>query len=299
MARNQINPSGSVTTSPAVAALGSPSATNSVAGWLERARGAIPQYERDVKRAEWMFRRMEAFSRVHGERLALIRLEDVLAYLETLTRRGENEWQVGQALDSICILLSFGCGRHNVRMSEVREQWLVHRDRLMNAAVPAGARDQMFEMPITHPPGSILDRLARRTRLLHYARRTELAYCGWWKRFVEFSRPVAEDVLGDVEAGRFLEHMAVERRVSASTQSQALNAVVFVFKEVLGRPLGTLEMARAKPSKRLPVVLTRDEVSRLLAELSGTYSLIGRLLYGSGLRLLECLRLRVKDVEFH
>ncbi len=88
----------------------------------------------------------------------------------------------------------------------------------------------------------------------------------------------------------------MERHVSASTQNQPLNALVFIFKEILGRPLGELEMHRAQRTKRLPCVLTREEVALVLKELPGTYHLIGQLLYGAGLRLLECLRLRVKDV---
>ena len=95
--------------------------------WLQRGRDAIPQYERDATRAEWLFRKMESFARLHGERLSVIRLADVLAHLESLTRRGHKEWQVMQSLDAICILLRFGCGRENVRFSEVREHWLQHR----------------------------------------------------------------------------------------------------------------------------------------------------------------------------
>jgi hypothetical protein len=98
--------------------------------WLRRAESALPQYERDEKRASWMFQRMVAFARVHRERLARVTRHDVLSYLETLARRGEQDWQVTQALDAICILLSHGCGRLNVRISEVRELWLEHRLQL-------------------------------------------------------------------------------------------------------------------------------------------------------------------------
>jgi integron integrase len=135
-------------------------------------------------------------------------------------------------------------------------------------------------------------------RLLRYARRTEKAYRQWWERFSAFGRPKSEEELSPDDAGRFLEHLAVERNVSASTQGQALSALVFVFQEILGRPVGALSMTRSAPSRHLPVVLTRAEVARVLAEMSGSYQLIGRLLYGSGLRLMECLRLRVKDIDF-
>lgn len=113
-----------------------------------------------------------------------------------------------------------------------------------------------------------------------------------------FCSPRGDESLSPDDAGRFLEHLAVERNVSASTQGQALSALVFVFQEILGRPVGVLSMTRSAPSQHLPVVLTREEVARVLTEMSGTYRLIGRLLYGSGLRLMECLRLRVKDLDF-
>lgn len=272
--------------------------SKSVDQWLEKAQRAIPQYERDAKRQDWMFQRMVAFARVNGERLATLRLADVLRYLETLTRRGEKDWQVMQALDAICLLLSFGCGRLNVRMPEVREQWLEHRMTLVPGGSAAAKLASEFDSPLPSPSGTIADRLSRRLRLLHYARRTEEAYVNWWRRFVGFCSAREEGSLSPDDAGRFLEYLAVERRVSASTQGQALSALVFVFKEILGTPVGALEMTRAARSKHLPVVLTRDEVAAILAELSDTYGLISRLLYGSGLRLLECLRLRVKDIDF-
>ena len=283
-----------------------------VDAWLSRAQQVIPQYERDEKRRDWMYQRMVSFARVHGKRLATLRLAEVLKYLETLTRRGQKDWQVMQALDSICILLSFGCGRHNVLLPQVREQWFEHRATLVDGGSeafgsggsvrPSPSADASgrveFGSPLPPASGSILDRLSRRVRLLHYSRRTEEAYVGWWRRFVAFASPTSEGSLGPDEAGRFLEHLAVDRKVSASTQNQALNALVFVFKEILGTPLGHLEMTRAQRAKRLPLVLTREEVMAILAELPGTYGLIGRLLYGSGLRLLDCLRLRVKDIDF-
>lgn len=269
-----------------------------VQGWLAKAQSVIPQYERDSKRQDWMFQRMIAFARVHRERLATLRLADVLDYLTTLTRRGEKDWQVMQALDSICLLLSFGCGRQNVRIPEVRERWLEHRMTLIPGGSEGARLASEFDSPLPPAKGSIGDRLSRRLRLLHYARRTEEAYVNWWRRFVAFGSPREESSLTPDDAGRFLEHLAVERRVSASTQGQALNALVFVFKEIFGTPCGPLQMTRAARSKRLPVVLSREEVAAILAELPETYGLIGRLLYGSGLRLLECLRLRVKDVDF-
>jgi hypothetical protein len=136
-----------------------------VEDWLSKARRAIPQYERDARRQDGMFQRMVAFARVHGERLATLRQADVLQYLEKLTRRGEKEWQVMQALDAICLLLSFGCGRLNVRIPEVREHWLVHRQSLVPGGTAARENAHEFESPLPPPTETILERLSRRISL--------------------------------------------------------------------------------------------------------------------------------------
>jgi integron integrase len=119
------------------------------------------------------------------------------------------------------------------------------------------------------------------------------------RRFVTFHALKSPRDLGPEAVKEYLEYLAVARKVSASTQNQALNALVFLYEQVMGEPLGTVgEFTRAKRPKRLPVVLTREEVNRLLGVLTGTYRLMAGLLYGSGLRLMECMRLRVKDVDF-
>jgi integron integrase len=150
-----------------------------------------------------------------------------------------------------------------------------------------------------HPKPRLLDqvRLAIRTR--HYSRRTEEAYVGWIRRFILFHDKRHPGTMGEEEVSRFLSHLAVDRKVSAITQTQALSAILFLYREVLRLELGWLQnIVRAKPPKRLPVVLTRDEVRTLLRELDGPLWLVATLLYGSGLRLLEGLRVRVKDIDF-
>ena len=147
-----------------------------------------------------------------------------------------------------------------------------------------------------------LDRLVDRTRaairLRHYSRRTEEAYVAWLERFVAFHRFRDPAALGEREVASFLSALATAGQVSASTQNQALAALTFVFRDVLGQPFGATEgVARAKAPDRLPVVLTRPEVRALLAALQPTPRLAATLLYGSGLRLLECLTLRVKDID--
>lgn len=141
--------------------------------------------------------------------------------------------------------------------------------------------------------------LRRAIRVRHYSSRTEEAYVGWVRRFVRFSggrHPVA---LSDRDVDRFLTSLAEEGRVSASTQNQAASALRFLYREVIGRDVDSWgSFVRAKEPKRLPVVLTRHEVSRILGGMKGQPKLIALLLYGSGLRLLECLELRVKDIDF-
>ena len=147
-------------------------------------------------------------------------------------------------------------------------------------------------------PG-LLDRVRRAIRARHYSPRTERAYVGWIERFIRFHRMRHPAEMGEREITRFLSWLATERRVSASTQNQALSALLFLYRAVLGLELEWMStVVRAKRHSRLPVVLSRPEVTALLAQLQGLPWLLASLLYGTGLRLSECVRLRVKDVDF-
>jgi integron integrase len=144
----------------------------------------------------------------------------------------------------------------------------------------------------------LLDRMRDKIRLKHYSIRTEYAYLDWARRFILFHSKRHPAGMGATEVEAFLTHLAVNRKVAASTQNQAKSALLFLYREVLGSELPWLDgIESAKQSQRLPVVLTRDEVSELLTRMSGTPALVARLLYGSGLRLLEAARLRVKDLD--
>lgn len=144
-----------------------------------------------------------------------------------------------------------------------------------------------------------LDSVRRVIRTLHYSIRTEQAYLYWIRQYILFHRKRHPEDMTVVEVGEFLSYLANERRVAAATQNQALNALNFLYSKVLNQPLGKLQgVARAKRPKRLPVVLSREEVNQLLDQLSGQYLLMAKLMYGSGLRLMEVLRLRVKDIDF-
>jgi integron integrase len=145
----------------------------------------------------------------------------------------------------------------------------------------------------------LLERVHEAIGRLHYSRRTEESYVHWIRRFIYWSGKRHPATLGQSEVTAFLTHLATERNVAAATQNQALAALLFLYKEVLGRELGWFDgVVRAKRPVRLPVVLTQGEVSALLAQLKGAHWLMASLLYGAGLRLMECLRLRVKDVDF-
>jgi integron integrase len=145
----------------------------------------------------------------------------------------------------------------------------------------------------------LLEQVREAIRRKHYSIRTEAAYLNWIKRFILFHNKRHPTELGEPEVTRFLSHLAVRGNVAASTQNQALAALLFLYREVLGQPLPWLDdITRAKKPQHLPLVFTRDEVRRILGELDGTYWLMASILYGSGLRLMECVRLRVKDVDF-
>lgn len=145
----------------------------------------------------------------------------------------------------------------------------------------------------------LLDQLRGAIRARNYSLRTEQAYVSWVVRFIRFHGTRHPGEMGDAEVVSFLTHLAVNREVSASTQNQALSALLFLYANVIGRPIGDISSSvRAKRPRKLPSVLTREEVRAVLAELEGDHRLIAAVLYGSGLRLMEALRLRVKDVDF-
>jgi len=144
----------------------------------------------------------------------------------------------------------------------------------------------------------LLARVSEEVRRRYYSRRTEQAYVHWIKRFIYFHGKRHPRDMGEAEVTAFLNDLATTRKVASGTQNQALSALLFLYKHVLGQELPWLDgLQRAQRPPRLPSVLTRAEAERLLAQLTGTRWLIGALLYGAGLRVMECLRLRVKDVD--
>lgn len=145
----------------------------------------------------------------------------------------------------------------------------------------------------------LLDEVRNALRVKHYSIRTEEVYIQWIRRFIYFHNKKHPADMGEAEISAFLTHLAVSKNVTASTQNQALSALLFLYKQVLGVELEWLDgVTRAKRPARLPTVLPKEQVLLLLEAMSGTNALIARLLYGTGMRLMEAMRLRVQDVDF-
>jgi len=176
-----------------------------------------------------------------------------------------------------------------------------HSPRNLTVAVIGGglnSKNSGQTMPAAQKP-RLLDHVRQAIRTRHYSPKTEDSYVHWIKRFIFFHNKRHPAEMAEPEIARFLSNLATESRVSGSTQNQALNALLFLYHQVLGKEIGYVNgVVRAKKAPRLPVVLTRGEIQSLLSCLNGCEKIMATLLYGAGLRLMECCRLRVKDVDF-
>lgn len=265
--------------------------------------------------AFWLGVHMEQFvahTRKHGE---LLDLPTAVAAYVAWVKGGKDywpEWRLAQLEQAMTFFMRGIEGWRWVRAKDFTgpcpfpagpQGWVLrYRVRASGAVETASGADTGTEVAVGGAPAETeewLDKLRRALRLNHYSVRTEQAYLDMVRRFLLFCGPVPAAELDEAKVRRFLEHLAVERQVTASTQNQAFSALLYFFRKVLGRDLAGLgEVARAKRGRRLPEVLSREETRRLLAVAEGTPGLMMRLIYGSGLRLMECLRLRVKDVDF-
>lgn len=144
----------------------------------------------------------------------------------------------------------------------------------------------------------LLDQMSNVLRAMHYSLRTEKAYNDWIYRFILFHNKRHPREMGVAEIGQFLTHLAVNKHVAASTQNQALCAILFLYKRVLNIELGEVQFPWAKKPEHLPVILSLEEVRKIIGHLAGTYALMAKLLYGCGLRISECAKLRIKDIDF-
>jgi integron integrase len=270
-------------------------------------RGIKPMVSR------WYVRRAEAFIKsLGGKKLRELTATEVDRYLENLGRKDRIEdWQFRQTVDAIRILLQLAKA---ACVDEVNWEYWLNSAQNLTADHPSIARRQGV-LPSSTPPGQaplldavrgrhekLLDELVIAIRRRRYAIRTEQAYLAWACRYLRFLGEREPETAGEVEIASFLQNLAVEGRVAASTQNQALNALVFFYREAVKCEVGELaDFVRAKRPRRLPVVLSRAEMVRLLdalREISSLHHLMASLLYGAGLRLMECVRLRVQDVDF-
>ena len=282
--------------------------------------GVKPPFDR------WMVIRAEHYIAAHPDRRLAEQLPaDVDAYLAELGRKSDLKgWQFRQAVDAIRMLFvlagvdwlervdwehwrasarDLGTDHPTVARDDgpvpVRTRVAGPAPDLSPAREEGGNAEPGTFESIRQAHAPLLDRVAATARIRGLAIRTEQTYLHWIMRFIGFLRNRDPTDRGAEDAAAFLEHLALERKVSASTQNLALNSLVFLFREVLKREdLDLGEFARAKRPRRLPTVLTHGEVTALLGQLEGTHRLMAALMYGTGMRLMECVRLRVQDIDF-
>jgi integron integrase len=265
-----------------------------------------------VRTRPWYRKHVEAYIEAHpGRRLGEQLPHDVDDYLAAKGRQPNlREWQFRQIVDALRLLFcDLVCAPWAAGYDWLR--WRTFARTLepdhATLARDANAGGDPLAAPSSNPlvarfrgyAGADYQAFVTTLRVRGMATRTEQTYEHWLARFCAFHhwRPLAELEAADVAA--FLEHLAVRRRVASATQRVALNALVFMFREVLGRDLGLGEgFTRAAAKHRIPVVLTPDEVRRVLARLSGRTRLMAALMYGTGMRVMECVRLRVQDIDF-
>ncbi len=238
-----------------------------------------------------------------GKRLRERSRQDIEGFLAELSKRpGIKDWQVRQAEHAVKIL--YETFLPNYAPETAADPATKTEEKKTAACFPvkrAGRfRDRAVPGEVERLFAPLIGALKSEIRSRHYSIRTETAYVDWVRRFIafqEYADPRRIDAAGAVK--KYLEYLATTREVAASTQNQALNALVFFYAQALKMPFGDMGgFVRAKRPQRLPEVMTRDEVQALLGEMEGLSALMAGLMYGGGLRLMECLRLRVKDVDF-
>jgi len=201
-----------------------------------------------------------------------VKPEEIDRYLKFLAKRRE-DWQVKQASEAIELYLFFKRKKQFIRNNKRPDpnvQWEI-----------------------------VVDDVKKMLRLKHLSLRTEQTYLGWIRRFYRFLNGQPPNRLDSQHVKDFMTHLAVDRSVAASTQNQAFNAILFMFRHVLDKPIHDIsEAIRAKRKRRFPVVLTKSEINCLFEQMSGTNLLMAKIIYGCGLRLRECLNLRIKDIDF-
>lgn len=271
----------------------------------------LEEQQVSVKARRWYVKRVEQYIAYYeDERLRTHSAEHIVKFFTEIGREGRlSDWQFKQTVDAIRILF---CKLLQLDLCSAVDwdYWAEASRRLTPAhatlareSLPASTAYLPDDAPLTgelHARyAEAITRLIAEIRQRAYSIRTEQSYVRWVLRFLAFQgHDTADDVTSE-DVRRFLEYLVIKRNVAASTQAQALNALTFFFANVLQRELGVLEgFARSRRPKRLPTVLSPQEVSALLGELHGVHHLMASLMYGSGMRLMECVRLRVQDIDF-
>ena len=256
----------------------------------------------------WYVRHVEAFlAAFPGRRLSRLTREEINDYLQKLASNPSlKDWHVRQRVDALRLLLVDLIGNRHAPEIDW-DFWAEAGTDSLPVNHATLARELSPEVSVRYRASAdnldpdceaMLVKMVRMIRTMHYSIRTEEVYRDWLKRFLIFAGKAPESVTSE-DAGAFLSHLAIERNVSISTQKQALNALNFYFKHVLQRDLELADgFQPAKRSRRLPVALSREEVNRLLGHLEGIHRLMAGLMYGTGMRLMEVVRLRVQDVDF-
>lgn len=231
--------------------------------------------------------------------------ERVVSFLQSLRDRGTEAWQRLQALRAIEAYRDLILQTNEPSLLDIRQKLSEIAVRERQTGTKNGLREDGSVIPEAEAVGyldpsepAIVRDTRTKLRLVHYSRDTEKAYVGWLVRFIAHCGSEDVSQFGEPEIETFLTDLAVRGHVAASTQNQAMSSLLFVYERVLGRQLSFLNAVTASTPKHLPVVLSRDEIARLLPEFHGAYRLMFLLLYGAGLRHKECRRLRVKDVCF-
>jgi integron integrase len=237
-----------------------------------------------------------------GKRLRDRTRQDVEAFLADLRERpGVSDWRARQAEHALKILYEIFIPGYAPKGTTTPAQGS-EKEIPTEETGPAtiGLRDRVIPGEVERLFSPLLDAARKEIRSRHYSIRTETAYIDWARRFIAFHGYADPQGLEATSAVReYLDYLAMERKVAASTQNQALNALVFFYGQALRKPVGEVEaFVRAKRPQRLPEVMTRDEVEALFAQMEGVTALMAGLMYGGGLRLMECVRLRVMDLDF-
>ncbi len=264
----------------------------------------------------WYVKHVETFIAAHpGHRLSVLGAGDIAKYLEVIGRNPEiDDWRFCQVIDALRILYveiikpDWAAGFDWQAWTDGARE--LGKDHATLARIPQTAESHVHKVSASSKSNYIkrckqqfpelFERMMVEIRVRNYSIRTEQSYIPWVAKFVMFCGFTAADEIQPDKIATYLEHLAVDRNVSPSTQKQALNALVFMFRHVLNIPVeGHIEFTRSKKPKRLPVVLSKDEVNRLLSGIGNElHHTMAGLLYGAGLRLIECVRLRVCDIDF-